>query len=420
MGCSWTPTGATEVGIDGYIELFDRATGAALGKTLAAQSKVLATFPNDTTEGFDYYCMERDLAYWLQGNMPVVLIIVRPETSEAYWISIKDYFDTPERRATRRAHFSKATQRFDSNCHGEFFRLGRQADAGLHLGPIPREERLMSNLLMLKGFPSRLWTAATHFKKPQEIWPLLDNQQRRITGDWILREQMIMSFQNLSERPWSSICDQGACEDFATTEWAFSADDDRRRQFVDLLNRALKEQVYPDVRYWPHQDCYAFHGTPENAPVKRDYLSIRRKSSMTVVSRYKKIRKRDGAIFHWLRHLSFRSQFRLFDDQWYLELTPTYIFSSDGSRLDRFHEDRLRKIKRIEGNRAVLSAVAIWADFLRSKDDLLKRDSTILEFGDLLEVTVPLGIDDASWSATSGERAPDDDDLFSLLGEHPT
>ena len=40
MGCSWSPTGALDVGIDGYIELFDPSTGAALGKLLAVQSKV--------------------------------------------------------------------------------------------------------------------------------------------------------------------------------------------------------------------------------------------------------------------------------------------------------------------------------------------------------------------------------------------
>ena len=47
MHCTWTPTGATEVGIDGYIELFDPGTQHSLGKSLGVQSKVNATFSNE-------------------------------------------------------------------------------------------------------------------------------------------------------------------------------------------------------------------------------------------------------------------------------------------------------------------------------------------------------------------------------------
>jgi hypothetical protein len=41
IDCRWTPSGPNEVGIDGYIELFDPASRKPLGLTLAAQSKVL-------------------------------------------------------------------------------------------------------------------------------------------------------------------------------------------------------------------------------------------------------------------------------------------------------------------------------------------------------------------------------------------
>jgi len=57
------------------------------------QSKVVANPKMRTDEGFDYYCDERDLNYWLQGNMPVVMIVSQPERGEAFWLSIKDYFN---------------------------------------------------------------------------------------------------------------------------------------------------------------------------------------------------------------------------------------------------------------------------------------------------------------------------------------
>src|SRR6185503_11736461 len=98
MGSRWTPSGPNEVGIDGYIELFDPSSNVPLGKTLAVQSKVVSEFLNESDEGFDFWCNRRDLDYWLQGNMPVILIVSRPALNEAYWISVKDYFGTLERR----------------------------------------------------------------------------------------------------------------------------------------------------------------------------------------------------------------------------------------------------------------------------------------------------------------------------------
>jgi hypothetical protein len=59
MGSRWTPSGANEVGIDGYIELFDPTSHVALGKTLAIQSKAVSKFANKTEETFDFWCDRR-------------------------------------------------------------------------------------------------------------------------------------------------------------------------------------------------------------------------------------------------------------------------------------------------------------------------------------------------------------------------
>ncbi len=209
MHCTWTPTGATEVGIDGYIELFDPGTQHPLGKSLGVQSKVNATFSNEREDGFDYYCAERDLQYWLQGNLPVLLIVSRPETEEAYWLSVKEYFNTPEIVASKKAHFSKATQRFDEHCLTSLVHLGRSAAEGLYLGPTQQPERLISNLLTLREFPQTLWIADTPHRRPQDLWPLLDGHKPRITDDWLLHESKVYSFQDLRSDPWTSICDQG-------------------------------------------------------------------------------------------------------------------------------------------------------------------------------------------------------------------
>src|SRR5882672_7139209 len=80
MGYLWTPTtGHSDAGIDGYIEIRRTDTNEATNFILQVQSKATAKdWENESSEGFDFRCDERDLAYWLQGNAPVILVVSRP------------------------------------------------------------------------------------------------------------------------------------------------------------------------------------------------------------------------------------------------------------------------------------------------------------------------------------------------------
>src|SRR5439155_10771086 len=93
MGFLWYPTGGTEAGIDGTVELRDGRTGAVTNQVVQVQSRATAgrfTAENDDT--FEYLCDQRELDYWLGGNAPVILVRSRPETDEAYWVPLKEYF----------------------------------------------------------------------------------------------------------------------------------------------------------------------------------------------------------------------------------------------------------------------------------------------------------------------------------------
>jgi len=206
----------------------------------------------------------------------------------------------------------------------------------------------------------------------------------------------VLAFHNLHEGPWSDICESGTIDEFESSEWSDSHDADRERQFVQLLNRTLRSQVTPDVRYWPKEDCYACVGYLEEGKKRRSYESLKRRSPISVISKFQRTTA-DGRAFEWLRHLAFRGQFRRFDGQWYLEITPTYRYTRDGYSLYRFHEDALKGIKRIEGNRAVLSTVLFWADYLRLKDDFFAKKDLPLVFGKLPVFDLDVGINDGLW-----------------------
>ena len=391
MESRWTPSGPNEIGIDGYIELFDPATRNPLGRTLAVQSKVVSAISADSSPTFKYSCDRADIEYWLSGSMPVILVVSSPRSKEAYWVSIKDYFRDWVPANSTTVNFKKWEQRFTADSFHALLAVAEPTD-GLYLSPLPKKERLYSNLLRVDAFPERIFVAYTECRRPMDVWALLHKNRQDADAGWVLRSKRLISFHDLSEEPWTAICDMGSVESFPTSDWSDSTDPDRQRVLVQLLNQTLRAQLSPKVRYWPMEGCFSICGEAK----KLLYRSLKRKSKISIVSQFSK-HARDGRIFKWRRHMAFRGQFRLFDSQWYLEITPTYRFTRDGFELDRFHQDRLKRIKQLEGNRAVLSCILFWADYLGPNETLFKNDMPPIRFGDLLTFESAVGINDDQW-----------------------
>jgi hypothetical protein len=108
MGYLWHPKGQLEGGLDGWIELRDPASGQLPSEVVLVQSKsVEEKFAQEKTDSFTFTVDADDLDYWLAFPLPVILIVSRKKTDEAYWVSVKDYFADPKRRATLKVRFDK-------------------------------------------------------------------------------------------------------------------------------------------------------------------------------------------------------------------------------------------------------------------------------------------------------------------------
>ena len=412
MKSLWTPTGPNEVGIDGYIEFFDPATREPLGRTVAVQSKVRSALGIEPSPTFTFSCKRADVEYWLSGNVPVVLIVSNPDANEAYWVPVKDYFKNRSLEETSSIIFNKSDQQFSAKSFQELAAIATPNE-GLYLATAPKTEVLHSNLLSIEAFPTFIYTGDTGCQYGSEVWALL-RKHRNPDAGWVIRNKRLMSFHDLSGSPWVEICDPGTIEKFSTSDWSESADADHQRVFVQLLNQTLRAQLSPEVRYWAGEDCFAIVGKRQK---QLSYRSLKKRARITVISRYSSTTK-TGDMHERLRHMAFRGQFRRIDTKWYLELTPTYRFTRDGFELDRFHEEGLRGIKQIEGNRAVLSGVLFWADYLRHDDNLFEKVAEPIQFGDLMTFDAMSGINDADWSSSNAEsedEAGSLSDTFLLL-----
>jgi hypothetical protein len=395
MGFLWHATGGIEAGVDGWIEIRDSETGEVLNSVIQVQSKATKNpFQAETATSFQYLCDERDLDYWLRGNVPFILVVSRPSNNEAYWVSIKDYFRDPVRRKSRRIIFDKRTNRFDVTCKSSLLQMAIPADAGIYFTPPPKHEKLFSNLLVVSTFFKHIYAAETQHRAPQQLSSALREIEPYPSRIWLLKDKLLYSPHNLAEAPWNKVCDTSTVHTISAEDWAFSSDADRRRDFVRLLYAVLLDKLgRARVGYSKLQGCYYFKANQDLSLRYYRYRSQQHLTRRVVVTRY------NNSGFVWFRHCAFEGRFRLFEGTWYLEISPTYYFTQDGRLPWRFYEDWLSGIKRRQKNHAVLGEVIMWARLLEEPRDLdlFAHRHPFLGFGQLQTFELDAGIYDSLW-----------------------
>lgn len=405
----WRPILIFDVGVDGEIEICDPASGEAMNATIRVQIKATTKpFHAETADSFEYYCEQKDLDYWLRGNASMILIVCRPDTNEAYWVSIKDYFSELAVLKSRKIHFNKNRNRFDINCAEQLKELSLPKDSGIYFAPLSKTELLFSNLLQVKSFSPKLYVASTDYRKRGEIWANLNALNIKISSEWILTNKQIISFQNLEQYPYTKICDSGTIETFDTNIWANSLNVDRKREFVQLLNVSLKERAYLlglKLYLDKNHNHFFFPATKGLRTRKVWYQSLQQRVSREVFKQYQK--KKDPSQRAYCRHSAFKGYFLRIGQDWYLEITPTYHFTSDGYDIDPFASDRLKGIKRLDRNPAVLGQLLMWADLLSKPiQSLFSSEYLFLSFGELVRLEINNSIPDDIWyQAEEGEEA---------------
>jgi hypothetical protein len=201
LKCLWTPTqAASDVGIDGYIEICRPDTEDATNLIVQVQSKAtMGRWEDETGSSFCYRPKERDLRHWLGGNSPVILVISRPETREAYWVSVKDYFSTPEKKKGLRIDFDKKKDVFGPATLHALQNLAVPRGSGLYLGPAPIEERLHANLLPVSRYHQEIHEAETVHRERETVRAVLKTAGLKNSFAWFLKEGKIFSFFDLTK-----------------------------------------------------------------------------------------------------------------------------------------------------------------------------------------------------------------------------
>src|ERR1051326_624659 len=187
----------TEAGIDGMIELADPQSGAASANFLGVQVKTTIAFGAESDEKFSYYFERRDLDYWRSSQIPVLLVVCRAGTEEAYAVIVQEYFAQSGNSSTKTVVFNKQHDRFQG---GEpwarrLARVGTPRTMGLSFPPLPKEERLSSNLLEAV-LPKTLFFGEARLKTRPEIIASL--RKANFDGhEFIIREGLVWTVHPL-------------------------------------------------------------------------------------------------------------------------------------------------------------------------------------------------------------------------------
>lgn len=403
MGSLWHETGGLEAGIDGFVEFRDPGTGEVLNQILAVQSKATAgRFSSETDASVAFICEKDDIDYWMQGNLPVILVVSRPDTDEAYWVSVKEYFQDPKIRQTRKVVFDRARDRFDPSARDRLLACAAPSEGGTYFAPSRAEERIVTNLLTITRLPARLFHGFTDCSSGGEVRKRLNEQGAVGMDEWSIRRKRIVSVHDLGTGPWRAVCDMGTVEEFDVEEWAFSYDHDTRSDFVELLRQCLWARLRQiDVSYDRELDHFYFTATRSLSARVASYHSYSRDAQSTVFRAY--TRKDAPDVVAYYRHHAFEGRFRQYEDAWFLQIDPTYRYTIDGHRPDRYGSDKLSRMRKLEKNPAVMGQVLMWASLLGDPEggDLFASPAyPHLGFGQLASFDLPVGIDDDRWLAS--------------------
>lgn len=415
MGYVWSPMGI-EAGIDGTIEIRNAATGEMLHSIIRVQSKATASsFTGDDGKCFAYVCDERDLDYWMRGNAPVILVRSRTDTREAYWVSIKDYFKDPERRKTRKVVFDKSRDVLNVSAAGALRRLAVPVDSGIYLAPSRKNETVYSNLLPVVTAPPRLFHALTEYGSRDAFREALREFTKYPHREWVTQGKTVISVHDLSQHPWNRVVDPGTVEEFETADWSDSDDEQKRRDFAELLNYCLVERLAPDrVRFHEKKKIFYFDATKNLSPRSISYQNVKQAAKKEVFGPY--YIKKDPSRVAYYRHSAFTGHFVRHEGVWFLEVEPTYHFTRDGRLGDRYGASRLSGIKRLEHNPAVLGQLMMWRSVLTKTATLFNKAYPYLIFGDFKTFDLEHGIADDDWlKHEEPEEAPDDETTASLF-----
>lgn len=337
-----------------------------------------------------------DLAYWRGANIPVIIVLVRLSDSSMYWKPV----DAGIAGEPRRLQFGKTQDRFDKSAADRVAALCTERDRlGSHVPPMQSGETVHLTMVRV-SLPAEIFVGSSLFASGRDATRELVGVDPHTPFDWVIRDRRFLSFRDPRGTSLTEIVDEGSVEAVETELVSLTDDVDDEYMFIDLLGRTLSAQLDKELNYDRESRSLYFRAQGQSHGRRYCYRSLVNETSAEVVSVW---RGKDGRV-RSVRHHAFVPRFQRIGDEWYLSITPTFIFTRDGFRPHYNAGALVAGKKKLEKNGAVRGQFVMWRHLLIQSGepavDLLTKgtDRTpTLRFDALDPIVMPLAVPEDAW-----------------------
>lgn len=362
MGCTWRPTPNDDYGIDGEIEI--NKEGAPTGKIIKVQSKYGKSYiKNLTSTKFDFYADYDDLNYWLNCNVPVILIVGDFKQKIFHWIDIQEYAKKHQ-QIHNPPHKISFNIKYNHFSIKSFFNLCKMVLNEKEFVEATKNkiiEEVISNLLPIISLPEKIYGAPTDFSFKE----IIERLKSESIPPFNCTENKVWTFSNLfnEENALRKVIDQNKITVIRSQDWLL--DDDKRRWYINLINRSIRKYCRKlGLKLDPEKEKVYFPPTQDQKEVTIRFRAFSRFGTRKVAYPYV---KEDRNPF-WVHHaLNFKIE--NYGGNWFLRIDPGYVFTKDG--INFIASNNIGKLttrrKANEWNRAVLNHLIFWREILADR-----------------------------------------------------
>ena len=367
MGFQFDGRSRLEAGIDGIAEVMDK--GQPLARMIAVQVKAKedGRYASETDDDFAYLLRPQDLDYWKGSNLPVIVVVYRRSDNSFFWKEVPRGADPAERRL----QFDKGLDVLDASAVNRLAMLTvPKTGFGYYVPPLGGGEEAVVNILPIT-LPAEIYTASTPYDARKAVAILLEGDEPA-RFDWIIRGGMFWSFHDPRTSCCSEIVDLDQVVAIDAEDLAFHNDVDEQNKFIHLLRETLRHQTRADLNWSKSGKYLYFRALLADTQRNFAYDSSKKKTDADVVAVTMSDRG-DGRV-SFVRHHAFVPRFERLAGHWYLIVTPTYHFTTNGFSPHPHPSALLAGKKRLDKSAALRGQVIMWHRFLTQADRDAQRD----------------------------------------------
>jgi len=394
-----------EAGIDGIAEVMDR--GRPLARMIAVQVKATehSKYTSETDASFTYLLNSDDLEYWKPSNLPIIIVLYRQSDESFYWKEVQSGVGV----GARKLMFDKCIDKLNRDAVDRLAALTvSKKGFGYYVPPLGDGEEALINLLPVR-LPPEMFVASTDFAPKKAIATLLDGKGARF--DWIIHGRSYWSFHDPRQASTSTIVDLDQVDSIDTSLLADHEDIQEQNNFAYLLRQVLRHQERKDLRW--HKDKALFYFASETANTDR-YFAYKSSKNETEANVVNVVRDKDNPDrVAYVRHHAFIPRFERLLDEWFLVITPTYHFTTNGMIPHSYPDALLSGKKRMDNNASLRGQLIMWHRFLTAEPsvgDLFTEPETrperAITFGEPPSVELPTRVPEDVWG-NSNPSGPD-------------